>query len=90
MWQKKKLSYEDETQIISNYGRTSITVAVKDSPHAKKEKHAFHISRVEYMKFYLKQITYSYKLPWKIKTTHTYLEMNASWWQLLNMLSLSV
>lgn len=87
---RKKLSYEDETQIISNYGRTSITVLVKDTPQAKKEKHAFHISRVEYIKFHLKQIIYSYKLPWKIKTTHTYLEMNASWWELLKMLSLSV
>lgn len=86
---RKKLSYEDETQIISNYGKTSIRVLAKDSPQAKKEKHAFHISRVEYIKFHLKQIIYSYKLPWKTKTTHTHFEINESWSEVSKMLSLS-
>lgn len=54
-------------------------VLVKDSTQAKNEKYAFQISRVEYIKFYLKQIIYCYKLPWKIKTTHAYLGINASW-----------
>lgn len=35
----------------------------------KEKKHTLHISTVEYIKFLLKQIIYSYKFPWKIKTT---------------------
>lgn len=74
----KKLSYEDVTQIITKDGKSFITVLVKDSALAKREKYAFQISRVEYIKFHLKQIICSYILPWKIKTTHAPPNINAS------------
>lgn len=38
-------------KIISKYGKSSITVLVKGSAQAKREKHASCISRVEYIDF---------------------------------------
>jgi len=55
--------------------KSSITVLVKDSAQAEREKHAFQSSRAEHTKFHLKQIIYSYKIPQKIKT-HTNPEIN--------------
>lgn len=73
-------------KIISKYGKSSITVLVKGSAQAKREKHASHISRVECIWFHLKQIIYRYKLSWETKTNNKKYINVSLWIELLKKL----